>query len=221
MGGGLGVSPALPPSLNLCTSAAVQGGFWERGTGLGELRGRGVFPEKQQGGTCAVCLLFGSWLAQPERLLPAYSTRPLSPPNGDRHPLAHSHLHNHSLQPVGPPTPKQTHGAYGSGELLSHEDSPVGPQHRHRRLEQFAQPDPQQSESKLGHTQSHPGDILRHRNDTLRGTLGQDLQDHMPSHIYTAPSCVHHHTCRHPHTHIHIYPPPTNLNSLQVTHTLT
>lgn len=150
-----------------------------------------MFPEKQQGGTCAVCLLFGSWLAQPERLLPAYSTRPLSPPNGDRHPLAHSHLHNHSLQTVGPPTPSQTHGDYGSGERLSHEESPMGPRHHHRHLEQITQPDLQQLESKLGHTQSHPWDILLYENyhceykKTLQGTLGRDLQDHMPRHIYT------------------------------------
>lgn len=147
-----------------------------------------------------MCFLFGSWLAQPERLLPAYSTRPLSPPNRDRHPLAHSHLHNHSLQT------SQTHGAYGSGERLGHEEFPVGPQHHHRHWEQFTQPDLQQLESKLGHTQSHPRDILPHENDhcehkkMLQGTLGQDLQDHMPRHIYTAHSCVHHHTHGHTQT---------------------
>lgn len=105
-----------------------------KGHRVGRASREGVFPEKQQGGTCAVCLLFGSWLAQPERLLPAYSTRPLSPPNRDRHPLAHSHLHNHSLQTVGPPTPSQTHGAYGSRERLSHEESPMGPQYHHSSL---------------------------------------------------------------------------------------
>lgn len=167
-----------------------------------------MFPEKQQGGTCAVCLLFGSWLAQPERLLPAYSTRPLSPPNGDRHPLAHNHLHNHSLQTVGPPTPSQTHGDYGSGEHLSHEESPVGPRHHHRHSEQFTQPDLQQLESKLGHTQSHPRDILLYENDhceykkTLQGTLGRDLQDHMPRHIYTTHRvmCTSSHTWAHTNT---------------------
>lgn len=94
--------------------------------GWESFEGGGCSQKSSEGDRVLVCLLFGSWLAQPERLLPAYSTRPLSPPNEHRHPLAHSHLHNRSLQPVGPPTPSPTLGAYGSGESLSHEESPPG-----------------------------------------------------------------------------------------------
>lgn len=127
--GGAGSWPCPPlksEPLRLTRVASGKGAQgWER------FEGGGCSQKSSKGDRVLVCLLFGSWLAQPERLLPAYSTRPLSPPNEDRHPLAHSYLHNHSLQPVGPPTPSQTHGADGSGVFLSHEGSPLGPQYHH------------------------------------------------------------------------------------------
>lgn len=135
--------------------------------GWESFEGGGCSQKSSKGDRVLVCLLFGSWLAQPERLLPAYSTRPFSPPNEDRHPLAHSHLHNHSLQPVGPPTPSHTHGAYGSGEFLSHEDAspgpPVPPQLL-RAVHSILNPI-LISQSQLRYTQLHPWDIILHGND--------------------------------------------------------